>query len=254
MEGFAPVTDNCATANSWLVRLDPRLKLLVLLLLVVSVFSARHFATLIPPALLAGLLIAWQPAMVRGLLRRIAYLRWLLIFTLLLHLFLSPGRTLFGLRLLSYDGLLRGLFVDAQLMLAMFFTLVFALTTPPAAVAWGASRLLRPLERLGLTIADAGGLLSLVLHFLPQVFAQGEPLLKRARRVQMQGLQGRLQRIAQLTGDLVLELVEQADRLAAEMAAGQSPLPEAEVDFRWKWADSLCLCGVVILVGVARGL
>ena len=52
-----------------------------------------------------------------------------LLFTLMLHLLFSPGRTLFGTCWLSYDGLLTGLRVAMELLLALFFAV--------AASFWG---------------------------------------------------------------------------------------------------------------------
>ncbi len=237
---LSPVS-NGPLKEGLLQRLDPRLKLLLLLLLVISIFSARNFSVLVVVGTLAAGLLTWQPATLRPFLQRLSYLRWLLLFTLLLHLLLTPGRTLFGLRMLSYDGLLRGLMVDVQLVLALFFTWCFALTTAPAAVAWGVTRLLGPLRRLGFPVSETGGLLVLVLHFLPQVFQLGAPLVQGIRQQKARGMVEYLQQLVRSIADAVLVLIEQADIVAGEICRGESSLLQDQTDFRWQKTDSLWL-------------
>ena len=239
MAALFSATENICFRDRLLSRLDPRLKLILLLLLVITIFSASGFGVLLCVGLLAVGLLLWQPGIMKQYLRRLKYLRWLLLFTLLLHLFLTPGRTLFGLRLFSYDGLLRGVMVDLQLLLALFFTLCFALFTETEAVAWGASKLLSPLRWLGFPVLEAGGLLTLVLHFLPQVFQQGAPLVQQGRREEKQGVDARLQRLTGLVGDAILALVEQADTLAAKIDRGENPLVSKTDSFCWQRNDSI---------------
>ena len=242
-------TDNIHFRDRLLSRLDPRLKLILLLGLVITIFSAPGFGVLFCVGFLAAGLLVWQPAVMKYFLRRIVYLRWLLFFTLLLHLFLTPGRTLFGLRMLSYDGLLRGMMVDLQLILALFFTLCFALFTESSAVVWGTEKLLSPLRRLGLPVSEAGGLLSLVLHFLPQVFQQGAPLVQKSQQQTKQGIAERLHQLTRMVGDSILILVERADGLACDISRGENPLSQRCEEFHWQRNDSIgCVLGLFFII------
>ncbi len=241
MTGLFDAETDSAFGSKLLHRLDPRLKLILLLLLIVTIFSAQSFAVLLCTTLLAAGLMLWQPLIVSQYLRRLPYLRWLLLFSFLLHLCLTPGRTLFGLRFLTYDGLMRGLMVDLQLLLALFFTLLFALVTAPNAVAWSTTRLLAPLQRLGIPVAETGGMLSLVLFFLPQVFQQGEPMARQVRQHRGQKLSERLQNMSRYVGDAILQLVDKAELLAREIASGEDSLTQLTTDYSWKSNDTVCL-------------
>ncbi len=213
--------------NSWLHRFDPRLKLVLLLGLIGCLFAASGPWRLL---LLAGLWIAlasFCPDAWRDSLRVLMRVRWLLLFSLLLHLCFTPGRTLFGTSWLSYDGLLRGLQVDSQLLLAILFSLLLAWTTRPAELAWGLTRLLTPLQRFRVPVAEAGGLLLLVLHFFP--FIQKEVTeLKQAQPTGNGSWWSRLQKMVALLKPLLFRLVERADQLALDIVAGKSPLPDTE--------------------------
>lgn len=225
---MAPVLDDLmlgryVPGDSPLHRLDARFKLGVL-----PLFAVASFATDVPARLAALAFCFITLFILSGLPWRLASrslrsLRWLLLFTLLLHLFLTPGRTLFGLELLSYDGFLRGLTVCVQLLLAMAFSSLLTLTSSVEALAAAVAALLLPLRRLGLPVAEPIRLGQLVLRFIPllreeavlqvaafrargEAFGRGSPAAR-----------GRL--AARMLAPLILGLVDRADALARESAA-----------------------------------
>ena len=206
--------------DSFLHRLDPRVKLSFLLLLIVCLFAAPSPERLLGLLVVAAGGVAVGRLPFRQLLKRLLLLRWLLLFSLLLHLFFTPGRTLLGTSWLSYDGLLRGLTVDLQLSLSLVFSYLLALTTAPAALARGLTRLLSPLGRLGVPVRESGGLLILVLHFVPLV--RDEALLLY-RKNHCPRFLDRVRAATGLIGPLLLRLVDRADALAHEMSADGLP-------------------------------
>lgn len=213
--------------DSLLHRLDPRFKLVLLLLLIVSLFATPGSYRLLLLLVIgvSGLLSCRISC--AQVLKKLLSLRWLLLFSLLLHLFFTPGRTLLGTSWLSYDGLLRGLTVDLQLMLSLVFSYLLALTTPPAALAWGLTRLLFPLGRFGVPVRESGGLLLLVLHFIPLV--REEAILLQQKK-HIFGFLGRVRSAAGLIGPLVLRLVDRADSLAHEIVTDGLPLGAEAID------------------------
>lgn len=237
--------------DSFLHRLDPRLKLLLLPALIACLFSATSPLRLLLIFLLWVVAAAGLNAISSGM-RVINLMKWLLLFTLLLHLFFTPGRTLLGTEWLSYDGLLRGLIVDSQVLLALLFSLLLSWTTRPTELAWGLARLLSPLERLRLPVQETGGLLLLVLHFFPVIQEE----LSGLRREQPLPVTGRLKRIRQsvtLIEPLLFRLLERADHLACQVAAGENPLQikESPTDSRFRRSDLLWM---VVASAVLAGL
>lgn len=236
--------------DSWLHRFDPRLKLLLLFALIACLFAAKGPLRLL---LLAGLWGGAAPACAgawRDCLRVVKLVRWLLLFTLLLHLCFTPGRTLLGTSWLSYDGLLRGLLVDGQLLLAILFSLLLAWTTKPAELAWGLARLLSPLQKFKVPVAEAGGLLLMVLHFFPLIHEEVSTL-KQERGPLRGNWWARLQQFIEGFKPLLFRLVERADQLAVDIVAGNSPLLEGECTRDGRIARSELygfLFGLVVLI------
>jgi energy-coupling factor transport system permease protein len=203
---------------------DPRLKLLVCATLAILAFAAGSWlrlavaaALLVPLAAAARLGPAWA-------VRTLWPLRWLLLFTLLLHLLLSPGYTLFGVVWLSRDGLLRGLLICSQLGTATLAAALLTITTSAERTAAACGWLLSPLARLGCPVRRWQELMALVLRFFPLL--QGE---LRATAVTGQGgWSARVNAWEERLLPLFDRLVERADLLARRVAAGEEQLLPAE--------------------------
>jgi energy-coupling factor transport system permease protein len=215
--------------TSSLHRLDPRVKVLAVPLLVVAIFAATSPQQLGALSLAAcgGWLLGCLPATV--IPRLVWTLRWLFLFTLLVHLLFTPGHTLFGVGWLSADGLVIGLMTCWRLFLALLFAAALAATTTPAALAGALAWLLHPLDRLGLPVAAATEMVLLVLYFIPLL--RNEALDIYAERVAADGgippvgylPRGRF--VCRLLLPLLLRLVDRGDELARRLAAGEA-VPE----------------------------
>ncbi len=157
------------SGKSLLHKLDPRLKVLSCLLLVVLAFAASGWAQLF--TLIGSVSIAFWliPALTSSIWRLCWLLRWLLLFTLLMHLFFSPGRTLWGLSWLSLDGLLMGFFVCVQMLLAIIVSALLAITTSTKSLASTFGWFVQPLQWIGCRTAEWQKMLLLTMDFIPVV-------------------------------------------------------------------------------------
>jgi energy-coupling factor transport system permease protein len=229
-----------APVDSLLRRLDPRVKLFLLPLLVITVFAPPSLPRLAVLLLLALLLILLSQVGSAAFWRPLYMLRWLFLFTVLLHLFFTPGRTLLGLSWLSMDGLLAGLLICLQLTLAVTFSSLLTMTTPPEELVNGGVSLLLPLRRFGLPVERGGALLLLTLQFIP-VFGEEAVRLLAAKEQGATSLGGRLKALLVFLESLLLRLVERAESMATARAAGQVPEPTRQGTMRS--ADRLVLLG-----------
>lgn len=238
--------------NSWLHRLDPRLKLLGLPALVIAGFASVSPLQL---ALLAaaGLVLGWSAAAPAVLWWRLVWaLRYLFLFTLALHTLLSPGHTLFGQVWLSLDGLQLGARVCCQLLLALVFSSLLTLTTKPEALAASFAGLLEPLHRLGFPVRRWADNLLLVLALIPvlqqesaQLAVDNTPAVKPKRP----SLESRLQGAGQLLAELTLRVVGRADGLALALARGEVVIPGRAVLSPWSQLARLDLLVILALLG-----
>ena len=235
------------SGSSFLHRLDARVKLVLLIVIIVCLFASfdlRFLAVLAGLASIASVLAKVSP---RAIWRLLKMMKWLLLCTLLLHLFLTPGRTLLGTGWLSYDGLLNGLYVDSQLLLAVLFSLLLSWTTPPAELARGLGWLLAPLRLVRVPVEEITGMVLLVMQFLPLI-RQEIARVNTAQKEQGKGPLSRFSCWAEQLEPLLLRLFDRADGLARDIAADQV-VPNPANTKEWRpLALSVCatLCAGVL--------
>ncbi len=224
------ITPGCYfPGNSSIHRLDPRIKLTVLPLLVIASFTLNDISSLVTVAAVASGLTFAARLPCGVLVRGLRPLRWFLAISLLMHLFLSPGHTLFGITWLSRDGLFRGIQVCAQLVLALWFSSLLTLTTTPRDLARACGSLFSPLERFGFPVRDTALFFLLVLQFIP-MFREEAAALDRSRAETAGSIHKRwTQRMGAYrdrTAALILQVVERTDRMARESASGNNETDE----------------------------
>lgn len=215
--------------SSPLHQLDPRLKLVVCLLLVMAVFAATSWGRF-GITVLAAAALAWSGQGFNArLCRAIARFRWFFLVSLLLHLLLSPGHTLFGLAWLSRDGLLTGLLVCGQMMVAIGSATLLAQTTSPEQLARACGWFMTPFGWLGCRVDEWEEILLLALNFLPVLHeevvatasvADATPPHESATR----GIRQRLSHWSKHLTDALERLVLRADGMAREIVEGDVAL------------------------------
>jgi energy-coupling factor transport system permease protein len=211
-----------AASTPLLRKLDPRLKLVLLPLLIAATFSADSVLRLL---LLSGtalwlsrsrgepLQLWWQI---------IRPLRFLLLVTLLMHLGFSPGRTLFGQTWLSLDGLQLGLLTCWRLIVAVTFAVLLTRTTSAEHLAAALGALLSPLKRIGVKVDALTEFLFLTLYFIPLlqdeagVQLKADPAAPRAASLR-ERLRGSVAKIE----PLILGFADRADAMALRLSRGE---------------------------------
>ena len=233
---------------------DARLKLLVCGGLAILSFAAGSWLRL---SVAGAALVALAAAARCGpgwMLRTLWPLRWLLLFTLLLHLFLSPGHTLFGVAWLSRDGLRLGLLTCGQLGVAALAAALLTLSTSAERTSLACGWLLLPLARFGCPVRRWQELMSLVLHFFP--------VLREELRATAVPAGGSWTKRVTAWEDRLLplfdRLVSRADHLARRVATGQEGLLPVEPlpPFRVRTGANLLLLAVgvgMLLLGLLAG-
>ena len=235
-------------------RADPRLKLLVCGGLAVLAFAAGNWPRLaVAGAALAALAAAARCGPV-WMLRTLWPLRWLLLFTLLLHLFLSPGHTLCGVAWLSRDGLRLGLLICGQLGVAALAAALLTLTTSAERTSLACGWLLLPLARLGCPVRRWQELMTLVLHFFPVLREELRATAAPAGGKWTMRVTAWEERLLPLFD----RLVSRADHLAQRVASGQEGLLPVEQlpSFGVRTGADLLLLAVgvgLLLLGLLAG-
>ncbi len=209
-----------------LARLDARVKLLLLLAITVAAFSSANLPVLIVWYALLAVSMHFARMDLADVVRSVRPVLFVLLFTLVANVLVLDGRgdiALVGPVGLSVSGGLRGFSAVARIVLLAGFACVVSASTTPPELSDACVRLLKPLGRLGVPVADIGLVLSLALRFIPIVAEEYQriQLSQRSRGVRFDegSLVQRVRVWASVLTPLLVGLFRRADRLAESMAA-----------------------------------
>jgi len=208
--------------NSPIHRLDPRVKIISVLVLSIAIFRCGPLSVLPVSIVLGGFvwLAGISPAQVLRSLRPVA-LFFLCIF--LLHLLFTPGRPLLALPgfTISSEGVATGALLTWKFVCLIVAAMVLTATTLPSELVSGIERLLRPLKFIGINSHDAAMMISLALRFVPALISEYERIrtaqVARGMDLNKGGLKGKIRNITCLALPLTVNSFLRAEEIAAAM-------------------------------------
>lgn len=248
--------------NSFLHRVDPRIKLVGLLVYVVALFLANWFITY--GMMLALLVWGCAVAHIRAktLLGGMKPVIFLLIFTAVLNMFYTPGTPLvsFWIFTITYEGILHAFFMVVRILMLICATFLLTYTTSPLALTDGLERLLSPLKKVKVPVHELAMIMSIALRFIPTLIEETDKIMsaQRARGADFDsgGLIRKAKALIPLLVPLFISAFRRADELATAMecrcycgGTGRTRMRELHL----RPADWLFLLGLVV-VAVAVGL
>ena len=170
---------NYWAAESPIHHLDPRTKLVCLLLAMVAVFCAQHFLGLAIAALfILGFFILARIPLSQAF-KSTAPLLFVVVLTAVLNIFFVQGGTeyvAFGPLHISEQGVRSALFLGARLMLLILSASLLTLTTSTLDITDASEALLRPLARFGVPAHEFAMILGIALRFLPQFVTEAHTI------------------------------------------------------------------------------
>lgn len=253
-------------ADSIIHKLDPRVKLLAVILYVVSLFTFRGIwgFVLVTVALAGMIKLSKVPFhfMVKGLKAIVI----ILIITALFNLFLTPGETLVTVWKLTItkEGLKSAVFMAIRLIYLILGTSTLTLTTTPNQLTDGMEKALRPLNKIHVPVHEVAMMMSIALRFIPILIEETDKIMKAqiARGADFES--GNLMKKAKAMVPLLVPLFISAFRRANDLAlamearcynggAGRTkmkPLKYKKADF----AAYGVMLGYIVLVVLLRVL
>ncbi len=242
--------------NSWLHRLDPRCKLLLLGLFTLGLFWVRE----LPGQLLVAVLIALLPVgtgIPIGLLA--PALLGVLPLAMLSMIFQAGWGPPPYLGPLSLSGLEQGGLLSLRLLDLAILAQLLALTTSPIGMCDALEQMLKPLGKVGLPHRDLALAFTIAWRFIPVLAQEGDRLLKaqisRGAAWEEGPWHRRLLTLTGLLTPLLVRCFRYAEELAIALEArgyGQKSQPTRLHPLNWRWVDGqaflVCLGGLGGLV------
>lgn len=238
-------------------RMDPRSKLLLVFLFVCIVFLANNTLTYLLLGIFTVLMLGLSKIPIRFLYAGLKPVIFLVLFTLILHLFLTKeGELLVKLGWIEIyeEGLRQGIFISLRFFYLILITSLLTLTTTPIEITDGLETLLNPLKRIKFPVHEMALMMSISLRFIPTLMQETDKIMKAqmARGVEFSSgpIKDRLKAIVPLLIPLFVSSFKRAEELAVAMEARGYRGGEGRTKYRqliWTYIDTFILSLMAIL-------
>ncbi|SMC68828.1 energy-coupling factor transporter transmembrane component T family protein [Papillibacter cinnamivorans] len=209
--------------DSLLHRLDPRTKLILTLIFIVTLFTARHvlsYGILLAYLVFAVILSGIRPGVIFRGLKPIVVV---VIITGILNLFYTPGIPLWSFWIFSItaEGIRAAVFMVLRILMLITGTLLLTYTTSPILLTDAMERLMKPLKVLRVPVHELAMMMSIALRFIPTLLDETDKIMsaQKARGADFEsgGLMQRARALLPLLVPLFVSAFRRADELAVAM-------------------------------------
>jgi len=205
-------------------RLDPRTKLIMLVVYIVALFMAKNWlGYLLMFAFLAGA-IKISAIPVKSIVRGMKPLVMILVFTGVLNLFFTqegPVLVDFWFITITLGGLSRALMMMARILLLITCTFLLTYTTSPIALTDGLETLMGPLKKVGVPVHELSMMMCIALRFIPTLIEETDKIMcaQKARGADFEtgSLIERAKALIPILVPLFISAFRRADELATAM-------------------------------------
>ena len=210
--------------NSIIHRLDPRTKLIMLVVYIVALFMATGWSAY--AVLFAALVWVIQVSTipVKSIIKGMKPLVVILIFTGLLNLFLTQeGKLLvdFWVITIYSGGVSRAAMMVARILMLITCTFLLTYTTSPIALTDGLEALMNPLKKVGVPVHELSMMMCIALRFIPTLIEETDKIMcaQKARGADFENgsLMVRAKALIPILVPLFISAFRRADELATAM-------------------------------------
>ena len=205
-------------------RLDPRTKLLGVILYIVALFLAKSWISY--GVVLAFLILAISVSKIppKSIVSGMKPLVVILIFTGVLNLFYSDGGVvlvkIWKLTITS-EGLTRAIFMTSRVLMLISGTFLLTYTTSPIALTDGLESLLGPLKKLHVPVHELSMMMCIALRFIPTLIEETDKIMnaQKARGADFENgsIIDRAKAMIPVLVPLFISAFRRADELATAM-------------------------------------
>lgn len=245
--------------DSLVHRLDPRSKLLAMIIFLVVVFWANNLVTNLIMLAFTVFAIVLSQIPLRFFVNGVKPMIGIILFTTMFQIFFTQqGTPIFSVWFLQITdfGLNQALLIFMRFMLIILMSTILTLTTMPLSLADAVESLLKPLRIIKVPAHEIGLMLSLSLRFVPTLMDDTTRIMnaQRARGVDFGegNLMQKVKTIIPILIPLFASSFKRADALATAMESRGYQGGDGRTKFRqlrWRLVDSVTLF-VFVLLGI----
>jgi energy-coupling factor transport system permease protein len=211
--------------DSLIHKLDPRVKLILTIVYIAIIFTAKTAASYIAVALFAVCLIAVSRISAVTILKSLKPILFIMVFTAVMNIFWTTGEHVIfsaGPVTVYREGVIFALLMVMRLVMLITGTFVIlTYTTSPVALTDAIERLTYPLSKLGVPTHEFAMMMSIALRFIPTLIEETDKIIcaQKARGADFEtgSLIKRAKALIPILIPLFISSFRRADELAAAM-------------------------------------
>ncbi|WP_414044182.1 energy-coupling factor transporter transmembrane component T family protein [Macrococcus animalis] len=241
--------------ESFVHSLDPRTKLLFVFIMTILVFLIDNWYGYLFGFLLVFIIIKLSNLNFMFVFNGIKPILFLIIFTFLMHVFLTKGgKTLFewGIINIQMGGILMGIMISFRFIIIIFLSTIMTLTTSPITLTDAIETMLKPFKKIKLPVHELALMMSIALRFIPTLMDETQKVMKaqisRGSDMSSGNALERVKAIGPLLIPLFVSAFKRADDLAVAMEVRGYRGDVGRTKYRkleWQTKDTLILLTLI---------
>ena len=202
-------------------RLDPRTKLILVMLYIIALFNAKGWAAYIVMIAVTMISMAISHISLKNIFKGLKPMMFIIALTALLNLFYTQGTPIREGWIITWEGIERAVKMMLRITLLITGTFLLTYTTSPMALTDGLERLLNPLKKLKVPVHEITLMMSMALRFIPTLIEETDKIMsaQKARGADFEtgNLIERAKALLPILVPLFVSAFRRADELAVAM-------------------------------------
>ena len=210
--------------NSPVHTLDPRTKLIMLVVYIVALFSAVSWVSYALCLAFLVVSIAVSRIPVKSIFRGMKPLIMILVITGILNLFFTGGETVlvsFWVITVTLEGVIRAALMVLRILMLITSTFLLTYTTSPISLTDGLESLMGPLKVIRVPVHELSMMMCIALRFIPTLIEETDKIMcaQKARGADFENgsLIQRVNALVPILVPLFISAFRRADELATAM-------------------------------------
>lgn len=247
--------------NSFLHKLDPRTKIISVILYITVIFLCKNIYSFIFASIMTLFLIVLSGISVKVIMKGIKPLFFILLITTVYNVFFHSGETLlfeYGIIKIYYEGIMFAILISLRIVCLIAGSgVILTYTTSPIKLTDGLESLLKPLSRLKFPVHEFSMMMTIALRFIPTLIEETDKIMNaqksRGSDLSSGGIISRAKALIPVIIPLIISSFRRAGELATAMecrcyrgGSGRTKMTKLKMTYR----DPMMLMSIV-LSGVA---
>ena len=239
-------------------RLDPRTKLILVIVYIVALFQAKNWAGYAAVSAVTAACMAISKIKPKNMFKGIRPMLFIIALTAILNIFYTQGTPVLPGWIITWEGIARAVQMMLRIVLLISGTFLLTYTTSPIALTDGLELLMNPLKKLHVPVHEMTIMMSMALRFIPTLISETDKIMsaQKARGADFEtgSLVQRAKALLPILVPLFVSAFKRADELAVAMESrcyhgGEGRTRMKQLRMQRRDVAALVL-GVVFLAGM----